>query len=797
MQQAPENHIAPVIIGTTNEQNMDSIDVNKLMKTFRRVSPWIIFTLVLGLSIAYIYIRYTKETFQSSSILQLDVKSEANILGLKTYDEGINNLSKEIELIKSKLFIGKVVEELGFEIEYYEYGDILFEERYKSSPFKVWFSRINSNLYNKAIDVDFLNNSQYRLSYTIGQQVHSEVYHFGDTLRTDDMEIAITLNKPFIQENPGEYFFIIHSQSALVDYIRSNFTVEPLDFNAKTITISFKDYNKYKARDILYAIDTLYIYYTKKQKNQVNQQKILFLNDQLGQTEKKLGELEDYFESFTITNKTINLDANLSQTIMILNEIDSQHFSTNQRLLALEKILDDLNKKEDFILNPADASLFSPEIREELSKYEEVLEESQVLLSSYNENTFAYQKKQDELQFSKERIISYLERTIANLHKNLNLLEDKKKQLEREFVKLPSKQTEFTKTKRFYSLYEEFYLSLMKSKAEFELAQAGTVTDYFILSPASLPSRPLSPNQPIIYGIGFLLALFISFFIVGLSYLLDNKITSLNELEKLTDIPVLGTIPFFRWEKKYDTRLIVDKLPKSEISEAFRTIRTNLEFLNGSDDKKIITITSTTSGEGKTFVAVNLGGIISYLDNKVIILDLDMRKPKLQKVFYNTDTNNGISTILINKHDVESCILKTELPNLDYIPSGPIPPNPSELILSKHFGEMLEKLKTLYDVIIIDTPPAGLVTDGVRAMQKATIPLYIVRADYSKKNYLKAINKTIRTQKLSKLSLVLNATKNSGKNIYGYTHNGNHGYYIENENKKPFDIRSIFKRFAK
>jgi len=797
LKQAPENHIAPVIIGTTNEQNIDSIDVNKLMKTFRRVSPWIIFTLALGLSIAYIYIRYTKETFQSSSILQLDVKSEANILGLKTYDEGINNLSKEIELIKSKLFIGKVVEELGFEIEYYEYGDILFEERYKSSPFKVWFSHIDSHLYNKAIDVDFLNNSQYRLSYTIGQQVHSEVYHFGDTVRSDDMEIAITLNKPIIQEKPAEYFFIIHSQSALVDYIRSNFTVEPLDFNAKTITISFKDFNKYKARDILYAIDTLYIYYTKKQKNQVNQQKILFLNDQLGQTEKKLGELEDYFESFTITNKTINLEANLSQTIMILNEIDSQRFSTSQRLLALEKILDDLNKKEDFMLNPADASLFSPEILEELSKYEEVLEESQVLLSSYNENTFAYQKKQDELQFSKERIISYLERTIANLQKNLNLLEDKKKQLEREFVKLPSKQTEFTKTKRFYSLYEEFYLSLMKSKAEFELAQAGTVTDYFILSPASLPSRPLSPNQPIIYGIGFLLALFISFFIVGLSYLMDNKITSLNELEKLTDIPVLGTIPFFRWEKKFNTRLIVDKLPKSEISEAFRTIRTNLEFLNGSDDKKIITITSTTSGEGKTFVAVNLGGIISYLDNKVVILDLDMRKPKLQKVFYNTDTNNGISTILINKHDVESCILKTELPNLDYIPSGPIPPNPSELIMSKHFSEMLEKLKTLYDVIIIDTPPAGLVTDGVRAMQKATIPLYIIRADYSKKNYLKAINKTIKTQKLSKLSLVLNATKNSGKNIYGYTHNGNHGYYIENENKKPFDIRSIFKRFAK
>ena len=797
MNQEHDKHIAPENPGVVRKHSTEAVDLNKLAKTFKRVLPWVILTILLTTLMAYLYIRYTKEMFESTSVLQLDEKREASILGINTMDDGFNNLSKEIELIKSNLFITKVVEELGSGIGYYQYGDILFEERYKNAPFTVRIVQISSHLYDKPIDVEILDRSSYVLSYSYGERIFSEKYHFNDTISTKEFELCICPGEPFILEKDREYFFIVHSRPAMAEYIKENLQVEPLDFNAKTITISFKDYNKYKARDILYAIDTIYIYYTKQQKNLATQQKIIFLNEQLKQTEIKLNELEKYFESFTITNKTTNPDANLTETIRLLNEIDSQRFSINQRLIALQKTLNEFKTRGDIMVNPADASFYSQDIRDDLKRYEEVYEQIQVLLSSYNKNTYAYQKKQSELQYLKNRIINYIETTIVNLREKLSELKNKKSELESEFVKLPSRQTEYTKTQRFYSLYEEFYLSLMKSKAEFELTRAGTVTNYFILSPASLPSTPISPNKILVYGIGILFGLFISFFIVGFSFLLDNKITSLNELEKLTDIPVLGTIPFYKMGKKFSSRLIIDKVPKSGISEAFRNLRTNLEFLNGTEGKKIIAITSTTSGEGKTFVAVNLGGIISYLDTKVIILDLDMRKPKLQKVFYNAETDHGISTVLINKHSIESCILDTELPNLHYIPSGPIPPNPSELILSKNFDEMLDKLKEMYDVIIMDTPPVGLVTDGIRALQKATIPIYILRADFSKKNYLKAIKRIIRTQKLHALSLILNATKDTDKNIYGYSRGDKHGYYIENNETKRFDLKSIFRMFAK
>ena len=309
-----------------------------------------------------------------------------------------------------------------------------------------------------------------------------------------------------------------------------------------------------------------------------------------------------------------------------------------------------------------------------------------------------------------------------------------------------------------------------------------------ILSPASTPSTPLSPNEIIYYGIGTVAGLLLSIVFVLVRYLLHNKITSQQELERLSSAFVLGTIPYYFKEKKADSRLVVINQLKSEISEAFRSIRTNLEFLNGHDRKPIIAITSTVSGEGKTFVAANLGGIISLLHNRVVLIDLDMRKPRFHEVFEDTDPSKGLSTILIRKYEVEECIHKTNLENLDYIPAGPIPPNPSELILSGQFEELMKYLENKYDVIIIDTPPVGLVTDGIHALKIASIPIYVVRADFSKKSFLKNINRLVKVHKLKNLTLILNSLKKSTNRDYG----NSYGYYEENQPSKKNKLKRLF-----
>jgi capsular exopolysaccharide synthesis family protein len=242
------------------------------------------------------------------------------------------------------------------------------------------------------------------------------------------------------------------------------------------------------------------------------------------------------------------------------------------------------------------------------------------------------------------------------------------------------------------------------------------------------------------------------------------------------------------------SRIIVDQNPKSAISESFRTIRTNLEFVNNNKSSRVISITSTISGEGKTFVATNLAGIIALSDQKVIIIDLDLRKPKVHKAF-GKENLAGMSNLLIQKATLNSIIQKTNLPNLDFISSGPTPPNPSELILRPILQELIAELREKYDVIIMDTPPVGVVTDGILVMRMADIPLFVIRENYSKKAVKNTINKISSSKAFSNISVIFNGVKHAAG--YGY---GAYGYgYYENDKDEGSLLKklNVFSRSSK
>ena len=245
-------------------------------------------------------------------------------------------------------------------------------------------------------------------------------------------------------------------------------------------------------------------------------------------------------------------------------------------------------------------------------------------------------------------------------------------------------------------------------------------------------------------------------------------------------MPILGSIPYYSQEKMPITKLFVDKQPRSAVSEALRSIRTNIEFMNVGKEKKVLSITSTIGGEGKTFVSVNLGGIIALSNAKVVILDLDMRKPRIHLAFSSEQYGKGVSTILINKNTLEECIQQSTIKGLDYIQAGPIPPNPSELLMSESFGRIINKLKELYDFIILDTPPIGLVTDGIIAMKQVDLPIYVLRANYSSLSFINSLNRIVEINKFKNISVILNFLKNTSSS-YGYGYG--YGYYDEESDK--------------
>lgn len=757
--------------------DIEGIDLNKLKIVLRKNLIWIIGIFLIVNLTAYLTIRWTKDLYESESEMKLDIKQDATELGIKTLveDQNLNIISGEIEQIKSKVFLNRVIDSLDINIGYYSIGKVLVDEKYRYSPIKVTASQFPSNIYDTPIYIDFEPGAM-AFEVKFGEDGEPVRGTFGKAITINEFEFTVSKTKSFDPSATDDYYFIIHSKESLLDYLTDNLTVEPLNFNANTIKITFSDFNALKAHTIVSKIDSLYINYSNEQKNLTNKQKIEWLNNELLQVEHKMEDFENYFENFTLLNKSNNVDEDLKRTIFQINKIDSQRFELNKKLTELNQLIENLSSNNPEI--SINQKQFLPSyLNDDLEVLNKLILERNRLSLSYNENTFAFKQKENELNALRNQVFNQLTNLKKNWLESMSEMKGKKESLEKQFASMPDKNTQFSKNQRFYKLYEEFYLSMMQSKAQFEIAQAGNTPDFKVLSPATLPTNPIAPQKLMILGIGLVASLVINFFFIGILYLLNNKIISVQEVERNIGIPVLGSIPVL--QQTNGDSLVVLKNPKSRASEAIRTLRTSLDFFTTGSNKKAISVTSTISGEGKSFLAMNLSGVLAMSNKKVVLLDLDMRKAKDNLPFNIEDPSKGVSTILINKHDWNDCIIKTSVNSFDYIPAGPHPPNPSELLLNGAFNQLLDSLKTKYDYIVMDTPPVGLVTDGVMVMKKSDVSIYVFRANYSKREFINNLSRVIKINKLTNVAAVVNALPSDGK-AYGY------GYYEEKQDKGFF-----------
>lgn len=754
----------------TNQQE-EAIDFDKLKVVVKKNILWIILLFLAANLAAYLTIRWTKAVYESESELKLDVRKDASDFGIKTLvdDQNLNMISGEIEQIRSKTFFNRLIDSMDLQVNYYSIGQVLNFEMYTSSPFKVRYNP-QVAIFDQPIYINFLQGNQFAIR--LQKDAKPMTGNFGKKLVFEGMELIVDATTRVSGEDDNDYFFIINSRPELLSYLASNISVEPLNFEANTIKISFSDFNPLKAHDIVNKIDSVYISYSNEQKNLANKQRLEWLVHELGQVEQKMEGYETYFENFTLQNKSNNVDDDLKKTILMINAVDSQRYELSKKISNINIIINQLTTSGD--LSSIPYQNLPPFLAQKVEELQVLTQNQNKLGLSYNETTFAYQQKQQQLTALKNQLFRQLADVREDWQKTMLELNQKKYRLEQQFASMPDKNTQFTKNQRFYKLYEEFYLTMMKSKAETEIAQAGSTPDFKILASATLPVVPKSPQKMMILGIGLVAGFMLNFFFIGFLYLMNNKINSIQEIERAIDVPVLGSIPISVNSSSLPFHFIEN--PKSRVSESIRTLRTNLDFFASDHGRKVIAISSTVSGEGKSFLAVNLGGVLALSSKKVILLDLDMRKSKENLPFDIQDKSKGVSTVLIRKNKWRDCIVKTPLANFDYMPSGPHPPNPSELLLNGEFSQLLADLKTEYDFVVMDTPPVGLVTDGIMAMRQADLSIYMVRANYSKKEFLKNLERVIRINKLNKTAVVLNALPDSGQ-TYGY------GYYQETKSR--------------
>jgi tyrosine-protein kinase Etk/Wzc len=759
--------------GQFEEEVQNILDPYKLLVVFKKSFIAMALIFLVTMSCVFLFMRYAKPIYESNALIKLENTNRTNSLGLSTnvYEDESTSLAGELEIIRSPVVRDKVIADLNLGVSYYVYGNILFEERFKTSPYEVSFVEDYSKVhYDSHIDVQILDDKKFQVEY--GDYVKECA--FGELCKTSFGNFILKKTTYFEDFNSDQKtFFTFNSAAALNSYFQSSLFADVSNNEARTLTISFKDHNAFKAYSIVTSIDSIYFEQTLQLKLKTFDQSIAFLTNSIKKAEDNLIDAEEKFETFMRRNKTMNVMADYTKYSLLADEntVRRKELTFKVELLEnLEKLIRSNSTLEEFI--PLLPNLEDKQLVELIADLNQLNLDKEKLLMSQSESTHAFQVKKNASLKAKEDALDLISQNEKIVKKQIHDLNLEQFEIDASIMSFPAKETEMSRLKRHYNLYDKFYGMLMDKLVEQGLTKAGVTVDFIILSKPSVESVPIYPKKGIILISGVGIAILLCLLLVVSRFLMYETITTLAELERSLPIPIIGTVPEYISEKMIFSQLIVDKKPKSAITESLRSIRTNLEFISTEKSQKVISVTSTVGGEGKTFVAVNLAAVIAMTNQRVVVLDLDMRKPKVHLAF-GAENNIGLSTILIGKHTADEVIQLSRIPNLDFITAGPTPPNPSELILLPTLDSLIAELKNKYDVIIIDTPPVGIVTDGMLLMTKADIPLYIVRINYSKFFVAQEIKRALNRGGYNKLRVIANGVPvNRGfKYNYGYYEN--------------------------
>ncbi|NND94997.1 MAG: polysaccharide biosynthesis tyrosine autokinase, partial [Flavobacteriales bacterium] len=735
---------------------------------------------------AYLYLRYTVPIFESKTTLQIEKSDQAKMV-LKVENFGDpDNLYTDVELIRSQFILEKSIHRLGLNVRYFVVGQVRGSENYRNSPYEVRIIEVVDSLaaFDKRYDIIFNEEGSFNIEQG---GITSGPHRFTEEIDLGAVKIVVLLDRGIATDeilNRNSYYFTLPSTDAQIKEFSRQLGVSVLNPTAKTIQISYQNPNARLARDLVMNHAQSFLEFNQERKEQSSQKILDFIDSQLDTVSENLRNSEFLLNAFKQEHKLSNIE-NISDIYLTrLNDLEEKLFAldleaqTLTRLAAVESgTLENLDLYQ--LIAMTVGTRFESSLQAMLTQLADLLRSKEEVYFEVTENSDVVKSLDYRIQIQRDLIVQ----SIASLReKNQNEQKELKRRssaVEGTFAGLPTQELEYARFKRLYSINERYYSSLLEKRIQYRISKAGFVSESKILEIGTVPSAPIKPNRNLIYT-GFLgLGIVLSLLFVVIRYLLHNNITSLNEIAKLSNasIGILGIIPKYK-EKIPISQLIIDKKPKSLIAESFRTVRTNLEFLGDVKGSKVMAITSTISSEGKTFVALNLAGIIALSGKKVVILDLDMRRPKIHKGF-GVDNEKGMSTMLINKHTFEDCVRQSKLEGLDYITAGPIAPNPSELMISSRMDEIILEAKEKYDMVVIDNPPVGLVTDGIASIKIADYPIYIFRADYSKKHFVQNVDRLINENGIKKLAVVLNNVdieRNKYGSYYGYGYGYGYGY---------------------
>ncbi|HEY6161771.1 MAG TPA: polysaccharide biosynthesis tyrosine autokinase [Bacteroidia bacterium] len=701
-----------------------------------------------------------------------------------TYKSYVDN-SNQMRVIKSYDLIEKSIRRMKLDVSYFIQGRVRLTEIYEGTPFEVNVLKINPVFYEKDFRFRVLDTQHFELSYSKGDSAIVLKCDFDKELVNPDFRILVRkageINRQTVKSLSFiNYIFKIHSLSTLVYRCMSAMDVENPDYT-NVLQVTLEDPIPKRAEELLDTIAHVYIENTLQQRFDINRNTLVYINRQMDTVVDILNNIEDTLQLYKEKHGILDLSREEQDYFDKLSGYDRQKSNYQLNISALDAL-------EDYVIQNKDPEFLPPNIYVDINDnfllknvsdlYNMQIERNAGLTSATNKN-LAIQGIDKKIELSKKDILVYIGNSRIAIQSRIKDLEDEMNKYIANIQTIPEKQRGLMNIQRRQKVNEDLYIFLLQKRANTVIAKAGIIPLTKVIE-TSRSMGLVKPNRTRII-LGFVgVGLLISFIIVFIRVAFYDKIESVDELKQKTELPIVGEILHNRMMKELTIPVETD--PKSPISESFRTIRTNLQYLApDSKGAKVIVITSNNPGEGKTFCSINLASIFSKAGKKVLLLELDLHKPRVQKGL-NITSDKGISTILIGKDDIASCVKNTQIENLDAILSGPIPPNASELLLSDNMRRIFEFGRQHYDYVVVDTPPVGLISDALVLMQLADISLFVLNTKFAFREAIANAHEIVNVNKLVNFAFILNGVKRKkskyyyNRYAYGYGYGGRYGY---------------------
>jgi len=758
------------------------------LRTFLARYKWLIITSVLVATIIAITTAYIlPNIYQANSSIEIVSSQEGtrhDIMGKATQVTN-ENMVNEKEIIQSRYTIFKALENLNIGTRYFVTKHFKTRELYKNSPFIVKYGLVAKQVEGYLFQLIPVGEKNFRLivepplknkliskvrSY-IGPLPENEQPVYYDKLHEFAKPINtpwfnITVQKIYKFEN-RHYSFTITPNEKMFKFIQKKIIVSNISEKGTILTLTFEDTVPLRAKEILDAIGYAYVSEKLNLKTKSAQSKLNFIDSQLKAINTTLESSANKLQTFKASNIIINIGDKTSATTQKLSELEAQLYQLEMSKSVLENIHhyiethDDIRgidvsfKDEQYSNNTVDAIIV---------KIQDANARRIAMRLKHTNQHPSVINITKELMSLRRSLKESIESSLRNTNRRLFTLNGIIKKQKNELRSLPEQEKQLASLTRDFMVNEKIYSYLLEKRAETAIVEASAISNIRMINTALVPELPMKPKRILIIISGFILGIIIGILLAAARSFLNNTIKTTNDIESLTTLPIYGILPVL---KQKVLKLEVLKNPKSPFAESYRSLRTNLQFTRKENQANVILVTSTIAGEGKSTTVANLGAIFQMADYRSIVINLDLRKPTLHH-YFDVDNGSGMSTYLSGKNSIGEIIQSTQYKNLDIIASGPVPPNPSELILTDKLDKLLDDLKDVYDYIFIDSAPLGLVTDTMHLMQYADISLIIFREGYAKKSFVTDLNNLVRKHDLKHIGLVINSANISSGYGYGY-----------------------------